>query len=139
MVDIMGEALANFRKIVQTLIAYCSAHRPPTEMIQFSMDRYCSQDFKTYNIFSMCQLRAEQCVIELEQFFENFTFCFMIEFRKITRTLIAYCSAHRPPTEMIQCSLERHCSQDFKTYNIFSRGQLRAEQCAIELEQFFEK
>ena len=39
-----------FWKIGPTLIANCSAHRPPPGMFQYSMERYCRQDSKKYEI-----------------------------------------------------------------------------------------
>ena len=39
-----------FWKIGPTLIANCSAHRPPPGMFQYSMERYCRQDSKKYEV-----------------------------------------------------------------------------------------
>merc|ERR1712030_203469 len=51
----------------------CSAHRPPTEMILYSMERYCPQDSKKYETISVGGLRAEQFAIKIDIFYrENF-------------------------------------------------------------------
>ena len=53
--------------------ANCSAHRPPTEMILYSMERYCPQDSKKYKTISVGGLRAEQFAIKIDIFYrENF-------------------------------------------------------------------
>ena len=55
------------------MIANCSALRPPTEMILYSMERYCPHDSKKYKTISVGGLRAEQFAIKIDIFYrENF-------------------------------------------------------------------
>ena len=55
------------------ILKNCSANRPPTEMIFYSMERYCPQNSKKYKTISVGGLRAEQFAIKIDIFYrENF-------------------------------------------------------------------
>ena len=85
-------------KTAQCLIANCSAHRRPTETSQCSLKRPCPGNFKKYKTISVGSLWAEQFLIKVEQFSEKSK---KLDFLKKYSCLIADCSAHRLPTEMV--------------------------------------
>ena len=127
----------------------CSAHRPPTEMGQYSMERPCPDDSKKYRLISVGCLWAEQFAIKIDWFFQrfsNFAFSWILEFlinfenRSIS---IANCSAHRHPTEMSLYFLESSGQWDSKKYRLIFVGGLWAEQFAIKhcpiLRRIFER
>ena len=57
-------------------------------------------------------------------------------FSKNRSSLIANCPTLRPPTEMIQYSIETPCPEDFKKYKTISVGGLGAEQFTIQINLF---
>jgi len=64
--QILVESTGGGQKSPLDTFANCLAHRPPTEMILYSMERHCSQDFKKYKIIQVSGLRAEQFAIEFD-------------------------------------------------------------------------
>ena len=49
----------------------CSAHRWPTEMSLYSVEKYCPEDSKKYKAISVSGLRAEQFAIKIDQFYRE--------------------------------------------------------------------
>ena len=68
---ILVESKGGGQKNPLDTFANCSAHRPPTEMILYSMERPCPQDFKKYKIIQVGGLRAEQFAIKVDWFYRE--------------------------------------------------------------------
>ena len=51
--------------------ANCSAHRPPTEMVLYFLERPCPDNFKKYKIISVGGLWAEQFAIKNDRFYRE--------------------------------------------------------------------
>ena len=101
-----GQTSSDFQKIAASLIANCSAHRLPTEMSLYSMEKYCPGDFKKYKTISVGSLWAEQFAIKVDQFYCDLkknvkSFYYFKKSRWNRSSLIANCSAPRQPTEMV--------------------------------------